>query len=186
MWGFNQVSWYRILCLRQNSVIHLKSKLRDDFEIYAISLTLKMSFISLSNLEIENIFKICRPSWFQNCPWLFHLIKNWMRCLRLKRRYKQEWSSMDSLEYDRFYLLKVGLGAMLEVFPWASWTSNNGFKAFLTLSHTQIFDIWRKNQNFPPGSLEDGYVPERRILPQFLNKAIWSKVLKTKVASNNI
>ena len=103
VWGFNQVSWYRILCLRQNSVIHLKSKLRDDFEIYAISLTLKMSFISLSNLEIKNIFKICRPSWFQNCPWLFHLIKNWMRCLRLKRRHKQEWSSMDSLEYDRFY-----------------------------------------------------------------------------------
>ena len=88
VWGFNQVSWYRILCLRQNSVIHLKSKLRDDFEIYAISLTLKMSFISLSNLEIKNIFKICRPSWFQNCPWLFHLIKNWMSYLRLKRRHK--------------------------------------------------------------------------------------------------
>ena len=103
VWGFNQVSWYRILCLRQNSVIHLKSKLRDDFEIYAISLTLKISFNSLSNLEIKNIFKICRPSWFQNCPWLFHLIKNWMRCLRLKRRHKQEWSSME------FYGVKLVL-----------------------------------------------------------------------------
>ena len=32
--------------------------------------------------------------------------------------------------------------------------------------------------------MEDGYVPERRILPQFPNKAFLSNVLKTKVAPN--
>ena len=58
---------------------------RDDSEIYAFSLTLNISFNSLSNLAINDIFKICRPSRFQTCPWLFHLIKNRMRYLRLKR-----------------------------------------------------------------------------------------------------
>ena len=44
---------------------------------------------------------------------------------------------------------------MFEVFHCASWRSNNGFKAFPTSSHTQIFDIWSQKQNFPLGSLED-------------------------------
>ena len=61
---------------------------RDDSEIYAISLTSNILFNSLSNLAIKDIFKISRPSWFQNCPWLFQLMKSWMRYLRRRRRHK--------------------------------------------------------------------------------------------------
>ena len=53
-----------------------------------------------------------------------------------------------SLLFWIFYLLKVGLGAMFEVFPWASWRSNNGSKAFPKSSHTQILEILSWNLNF--------------------------------------
>ena len=66
-----------------------------------------------------------------------------------------------SLLFWTFYLLKVGLGAIFEVFP--CWRSNNGSKAFSKSSHIQILEIWSWNQNFPPGSLEDRYVPEMKI-----------------------
>ena len=72
-----------------------------------------------------------------------------------------------SLPFFPFYLLKVGLGARFEVVHRASWRSNNGFKAFLKSSHTQILDIWSQNQNFPPGLLEDGYVPDMKIFNVF-------------------
>ena len=88
----------------------------------------------------------------------------------------------------RFYefpLLKVGFGAMLEVFPWASWRSNIGWEGIFISSHTQILEFCSQNHFFPLGSFKDAYVPERRILPQFPNKAFFSKVLKTKVALND-
>ena len=72
-----------------------------------------------------------------------------------------------------FPLLKVGLGAMFEVFLWASWRSNNGSKAFTKSSHTQILKIWSWNQNFPPGSLEDGYVPEMKNFNVLPYRSFW-------------
>ena len=72
-----------------------------------------------------------------------------------------------ALLFSIFPFLKVGLGAMFEVFPWASWRSNNGSKAFPKSSHTHILKIWSWNQNFPPGSLEDSYVPEKNFASFF-------------------
>ena len=42
--------------------------------------------------------------------------------------------------FSRFPLLKGGLGLMFEVFPWASWRSNNGSKALPISSHSQILE----------------------------------------------
>ena len=84
-----------------------------------------------------------------------------------------------------FSLLKLGLEAIFEVMFWASWRSTIGPGAIFPSSLTQILEIWSQNQFFPPGSLEDGCLPERRILPQFPNKAFLSIVFKTKVAPND-
>ena len=75
--------------------------------------------------------------------------------------------------------------AMFEVILCASWRSNIALEAIFYSSLTKILEIWSQNHFFPPGSLEDGYVPERRILPEFPNKAFLSIVLKTKVAPND-
>ena len=76
-----------------------------------------------------------------------------------------------SLGFDPFYHLKMAKMAMLEVIPRASWRSNSGSEALFNLELTQIVKFWSQNVFFPLGSLEDGHVPERRILPQFQNKA---------------
>ena len=59
----------------------------------------------------------------------------------------------------------------IEVFPWASWRSNNGSKAFPKSSHIQILEICSWNKNFPSGSLEDGYVPEIKIFKVLPNRS---------------
>ena len=60
---------------------------------------------------------------------------------------------------------------MFEAILWASVRSNTVLEAIFYSSLTQILEIWSQNHFFPPGSLEDGYVPERRISPQIPNKA---------------
>ena len=90
-----------------------------------------------------------------------------------------------SLSFDPFRLLKTAKMAMFEVIPRASWRSNSGSEPLFTSELTQILKIWSQKFFFPLGSLEDGHVPERRILPQFQNKAFLSNVLKTKVAPND-
>ena len=76
-----------------------------------------------------------------------------------------------SLSFDPFRLLKTAKMAMFEVIPRASWRSNSGSEPLFTSELTQILKIWSQKFFFPLGSLEDGHVPERRILPQFQNKA---------------
>ena len=71
--------------IKINMKVHPKTKLTRRFRNLCLLFNLKYS---LSNLAINDIFKICRPSRFQTCPWLFHLIKNRMRYLRLKRMNK--------------------------------------------------------------------------------------------------
>ena len=74
---------------------------------------------------------------------------------------------------------------MFEAILWASWRSNADVKAIFTSTLTQFLEIWSQNHFLPPGSLEDGDVPEKRILPQLLKKAILSNILKIKIAQNN-
>ena len=90
-----------------------------------------------------------------------------------------------SLSFDPFRLLKTAKMAMFEVIPRASWRSNSGSEPLFTSELTQILKIWSQKFFFPLGSLEDGHVPERRILPQFPNKTFSTNVLKTKVAQND-
>ena len=77
-----------------------------------------------------------------------------------------------SLSFDPFRLLITAKMAMFEVIPRASWRSNSGSEPLFTSELTQILKIWSQKFFFPLGSLEDGHVPERRILPQFQNKAL--------------
>jgi len=76
-----------------------------------------------------------------------------------------------SLSFDPFHLLKTPKMVMFEVIPRASWRSNSGSEALFNSELTQILKFWSQKFFFPLGSLEDGHVPERRILPQFQNKA---------------
>ena len=76
-----------------------------------------------------------------------------------------------SLSFDPFRLLKMAKMAMFEVIPRASWRSNSGSEALFNSELTQILKFWSQKFFFPLGSLEDGHVPEWRILPQFQNKA---------------
>ena len=78
----------------------------------------------------------------------------------------------ESLSFDPFRILKTVKMAMFEVIPRASWRSNSGSEPLFTSELTQILKIWSQKFFFPLGSLEDGHVPERRILPQFQNKAL--------------
>ena len=78
----------------------------------------------------------------------------------------------EDLRFSEFSLLKVGFGAMLEVLLWTPWRSTKSLEGISLSSHTQILEFWSQNHFFPLGSLEDAYVPERRILPQFPNKAL--------------
>ena len=79
----------------------------------------------------------------------------------------------------------MGFGAISEVILSAPWRSNTSLEGIFKSSHTQILEFWSQNQFFPLGSFEDAHVPERRILPQFPNKAFSTNVLKTKVAPND-
>ena len=87
--------------------------------------------------------------------------------------------------FSEFPLLKVGFGALSEVILSAPWRLNTSLEGIFISSHTQILEFWSQNHFFPLGSFKDPHVPERRILPQFPNKAFLSNVLKTKVAPND-
>ena len=114
-------------------------------------------------------------------------LKLFCRCVIAKKKFKKLGGSTGATRrrFSEFPLLKVGFGAISEVILSAPWRSNTSLEGIFISSHTQILEFWSQNQFFPLGSFEDAHVPERRILPQFPNKAFFTNVLKTKVAPND-
>ena len=78
----------RFFWLRLTSIHTPEVKINETIRKYMHSLTLNISFYSLSNETTRDRFGIGLACRFWKCHWLPDLIKNWMRYLRLKRRHK--------------------------------------------------------------------------------------------------